>query len=221
MCAAQTLPKSNELGKTRNSVICQVVSNVLGFFLVLIYSHSFASTELSPPLNSAIFDCWFTHGGLMYLQCQCRPCWQLQELKEEFWSKGIYSSAARHLPGLTGVQCWGVWERSWTINLRLMLSVGMSLQFFHTGATLTQAVRLTEPKEVASFRLIPNKTSPSNYCVLIFWCTWGKRVYKILPWFYWPKDLSGLGLFSLLVTKGLQSPRICFLLTFKLESIDS
>lgn len=60
-------------------------------------------------------------------------------------------------------------KRSWSINeILLLLSMGMSLQCFHTGAALTQTVGFTEPKEFALVRLNPNNTSLSNYCILAF-----------------------------------------------------
>lgn len=44
-------------------------------------------------------------------------------------------------------------KRSWNINEIVMLTVAESPQRFHTGATLTQAARFTEPDEVASLGL--------------------------------------------------------------------
>lgn len=45
-------------------------------------------------------------------------------------------------------------KRSWNINeILMLLTVGVSPQCFHTGVTLTQAARFTEPNEVASLAL--------------------------------------------------------------------
>lgn len=202
----------NEFRKPGNAVIWQMVSNILGFFLVLIYSHPFASAEIKPPWSSSILDCWFAPGGFVQEKI-------LVEIYLLFCSQTLIRTdrhsmlGAAHAPLNTQLSM----KWSWSINeILLLLSVGISLQCFHTGATLTQELGFTEPKEAASARLNPNKTSPSNYCVLAFWCTWGKRNCKILPWFYCPEYLSGLqGFFQ------LQSLRICFLLTYKLESTDS